>query len=124
MYFRGANGIILCYDTSDQASFDNIEKTWQQQVLKHAPDQAVLMLVGNKQDKKRVVQKKEAQGWASKNGYCFFETSAKTGHNVDSLMCKIGEKYLEKRRGGKSPNRARSSNSVQISRASHGSGQS
>ena len=28
MYFRGANGIILCYDTSDQASFDNIEKTW------------------------------------------------------------------------------------------------
>ena len=46
------------------------------------------MLIGNKSDLnlEREVSKEEGQAFADLHNLIFFETSAKTGHNIDELF--------------------------------------
>merc|ERR1711974_121878 len=49
-YYRGAQGVILCYDCCNRDSFEHV-KFWLEEVKKHATNQdAILMLVANKVD--------------------------------------------------------------------------
>merc|ERR1740123_2083287 len=49
-YYRGAQGIILCYDCSQRSTFEHV-KFWQEEVRKYSTNQdAILMLVSNKVD--------------------------------------------------------------------------
>ncbi|CAE6971172.1 rab-18 [Symbiodinium natans] len=49
-YYRGAQGIILCYDCTQRSSFEHV-KFWQDEVRKYSTNQdAILMLVSNKVD--------------------------------------------------------------------------
>merc|ERR1719375_307170 len=48
-YYRGADGIIMVYDTTDRESFDHID-SWVQEVDKYATDGTCKILVGNKCD--------------------------------------------------------------------------
>ena len=47
-YYRGANGVILVFDKTDQKSFENIE-SWRSEVEKYS-DNAIKIMVGNKSD--------------------------------------------------------------------------
>merc|ERR1719229_134759 len=49
-YYRGANGIILVYDVTDEHSFMNI-RFWINQIEKHTNDPMIILL-GNKCDLK------------------------------------------------------------------------
>ena len=49
-YYRGAHGVILAFDTTSEASFENI-KNWMKQVNDHAEDDIKKILLGNKCDK-------------------------------------------------------------------------
>lgn len=49
-YYRGANGIILCYDVTNSESFDHIVD-WINEVNKYAPEKVCMLLVGNKSDR-------------------------------------------------------------------------
>uniref|UniRef100_A0A915IWS1 Uncharacterized protein n=1 Tax=Romanomermis culicivorax TaxID=13658 RepID=A0A915IWS1_ROMCU len=49
-YYHSAHGVMIVYDITDSRSFENLKNYWLNEVRMHAPQNAVLMLVGNKCD--------------------------------------------------------------------------
>jgi hypothetical protein len=49
-YYRGADGIILVYDSTNPRSFANV-KQWAADIAKHTSPETVKLLVGNKSDR-------------------------------------------------------------------------
>jgi Ras-related protein Rab-8A len=87
-YYRGAMGILLVYDVTDESSFNNI-KNWMRNIEQHAADNVNKILVGNKADmdeSKRAVPTAKGQALADEYGIIFFETSAKTNLNVENVF--------------------------------------
>ncbi|XP_057721003.1 ras-related protein RABE1d-like [Arachis stenosperma] len=90
-YYRGAMGILLVYDITDESSFENI-RNWIRNIEEHASDNVNRILVGNKADmdeSKRVVPTSKGQALANEYGIKFFETSAKTNLNVEKIFLSI-----------------------------------
>jgi hypothetical protein len=56
-------------------------------VVKEFVPNALLVLIGNKKEETAIVQvpREEAELYASRKGMLFFETSAKTGYNVEHV---------------------------------------
>ncbi|KAL4189006.1 hypothetical protein AMTRI_Chr08g163340 [Amborella trichopoda] len=90
-YYRGAMGILLVYDVTDESSFNNI-RNWIRNIEQHASDNVNKILVGNKADmdeSKRAVPTSRGQALADEFGIKFFETSAKTNLNVEQVFFSI-----------------------------------
>ncbi|KAL5740883.1 hypothetical protein ACOSP7_029761 [Xanthoceras sorbifolium] len=90
-YYRGAMGILLVYDVTDESSFNNI-RNWMRNIEQHAADSVNRILVGNKADmdeSKRAVPTAKGQALADEYGIKFFETSAKTNFNVEQVFFSI-----------------------------------
>ncbi|KZV38950.1 hypothetical protein F511_41433 [Dorcoceras hygrometricum] len=90
-YYRGAMGILLVYDVTDESSFNNI-RNWIRNIEQHASDNVNKILVGNKADmdeSKRAVPTSRGQALADEYGIKFFETSAKTNMNVEEVFFSI-----------------------------------
>ncbi|KAL4189015.1 hypothetical protein AMTRI_Chr08g204860 [Amborella trichopoda] len=90
-YYRGAMGILLVYDVTDESSFNNI-RNWIRNIEQHASDNVNKILVGNKADmdeSKRAVPTSRGQALADEYGIKFFETSAKTNLNVEQVFFSI-----------------------------------
>ncbi|KAL5056134.1 hypothetical protein RYX36_036816 [Vicia faba] len=65
-YYRGAMGILLVYDVTDEASFNNI-RNWIRNIEQHTSDNVNKILVGNKADmdeSKRAVPTSKGQALA------------------------------------------------------------
>ncbi|CAH8556328.1 unnamed protein product [Schistosoma turkestanicum] len=99
-YYRDTNAVLLVYDICKVDSFNNI-KSWMSEVNANIQsnnnNNVQIVLVGNKVDEERnrVVTKKEAERLAKQTDALFWETSAKTGANVDSMFHSIAEHLLE-----------------------------
>ena len=95
-YYKGAHGIILIYDVTFRRTFDNV-KNWINIIKEEVSDKVSIILVGNKIDDgdKRVVTTEEGQGIANEFGLSFFETSAKTGENIDRAFNDLITKTVE-----------------------------
>ncbi|XP_044342010.1 ras-related protein RAB1BV isoform X1 [Triticum aestivum] len=75
-YYRGAMGILLVYDVTDESSFNNI-RNWIRNIEQHASDNVNKILIGNKADmdeSKRAVSTAKGQALADEYGIQFFET--------------------------------------------------
>jgi len=89
-YYRGAHGIALVYDVTQEGSFQNIRK-WIQDVRTYAEDSVNIVLIGNKcdLDSKRAVEKARGQELADEYGIHFFESSAKSDVNVQEAFTSL-----------------------------------
>ncbi|KAH8156723.1 hypothetical protein CIB48_g11520 [Xylaria polymorpha] len=99
-YYRGAMGILLVYDVTDQRSFENI-RTWFANVEQHATEGVNKILIGNKCDweEKRVVSTEQGEALANELGIPFLEVSAKSNINIDkafySLAADIKKRIID-----------------------------
>ncbi|PWN93148.1 putative SEC4-like Rab/GTPase [Acaromyces ingoldii] len=86
-YYRGAMGILLVYDVTDERSFQNI-RTWHSNIEQHASEGVSKILVGNKSDweEKRVVTQEQGQALADELGIRYVETSAKANTQVEDAF--------------------------------------
>ncbi|GAA5993047.1 hypothetical protein JCM10908_003077 [Rhodotorula pacifica] len=86
-YYRGAMGILLVYDVTDERSFNNI-RTWHANVEQHASEGVNKILIGNKCDwsDKKVISEQQGQELADELGLRFLETSAKSNINVEQAF--------------------------------------
>ncbi|XP_048581174.1 ras-related protein Rab-10 isoform X3 [Nematostella vectensis] len=94
-YYRGAMGIMLVYDVTNEKSFSNISK-WLKKIDDHANEDVKRMLVGNKcdMDDKRVISKTKGEQLASSYGISFIETSALSNINVEKSFVVLTEDIL------------------------------
>mmetsp|Transcript_11198 Transcript_11198/g.27533 ORF Transcript_11198/g.27533 Transcript_11198/m.27533 type:complete len:211 (+) Transcript_11198:329-961(+) len=105
-YFRGADGILLTYDVTDQSSFLNVNY-WMKQVYQVAGQGVKVCLVANKCDRhnERVITKQEGKKLADSYKMKYFECSAKEGTGVDKLFdeMSIDTAFLVKERVKQQP---------------------
>jgi len=96
-YYRGAMGILLLYDITNEKSFDNI-KTWIHNIEQHASEDVEKMILGNKCDMedKRVISIEQGQKLAQEHGVPFMETSAKANINVEEAFTSIARAIKKK----------------------------
>jgi Ras-related protein Rab-8A len=96
-YYRGAMGILLVYDVTDEKSFANI-RNWIRNIEQHATENVNKMLVGNKCDMvdKRVVEAERGKALAEEYNIKFMETSAKSSINVEEAFITLA-KDIKKR---------------------------
>jgi len=83
-YYRGAQGIILVYDCTDQESFNNVKQSMGE-IDRYACENVNKLLVGNKTDlvNEKVVDTATAKAFADSMQIPFIETSAKNATNVE-----------------------------------------
>ncbi|KAI0962916.1 GTPase Ypt2, variant 2 [Taiwanofungus camphoratus] len=86
-YYRGAMGILLVYDVTDERSFNNI-RTWHANIEQHASEGVNKILIGNKSDwtDKRAVTEEQGRELANELGIKFMETSAKINEGVEEAF--------------------------------------
>lgn len=96
-YYRGAQAVVLVYDIGKQKSFDGLS-TWTSEIEQYGMGggkDVVKLLVGNKLDQPRVVEREAANQWARSKDMLFVECSAKTGEGIAEMFQEAIEKVLE-----------------------------
>lgn len=97
IYYRGARAAIVCYDLTDSSSFQRA-RFWVKE-LQNYEEHCKIYLCGTKNDliqedrSLRKIDYHDAQDFAEEIGAQHFETSSKTGNNVDELFQKVAEDY-------------------------------
>ncbi|KAF0881198.1 RAB26 protein, partial [Crocuta crocuta] len=105
-YYRDAHALLLLYDVTNKASFDNIQ-AWLTEIHDYAQRDVVLMLLGNKASarptlcavdsaQERVVKREDGEKLAKEYGLPFMETSAKTGLNVDLAFTAVAKELKQR----------------------------
>ncbi|XP_015597880.1 ras-related protein Rab-8A isoform X2 [Cephus cinctus] len=86
-YYRGAMGIMLVYDVTNEKSFENL-KNWIRNIEENASSDVERMILGNKCEltEKRQVYKERGEQLAVEYGIKFMETSAKSSINVEEAF--------------------------------------
>ncbi|MHA1381606.1 MAG: Rab family GTPase [Candidatus Helarchaeota archaeon] len=95
-YLKGAFGAILVFDVTNKSTYDHIFN-WVDEAT-HICGNIPLVLVGNKIDliKDRVITSDKGEELGKKIGANFFETSAKTGKNIDLVFKNLINKVIKK----------------------------
>lgn len=99
MYYRGAAAAIVVYDITNAETFQGA-KSWVSELQNINNNDIVVALVGNKYDleSSRTVDFETACNYAKEKGILNFETSAKTGYNVQELFEEIARKLPSTKR--------------------------
>jgi len=84
IYYEGADAAIIVYDVSREETFKSVKK-WYEDITKSAGILPTL-IIGNKTDLERKVKKETAEKLALEMHAIFYETSAKTGENVNTAF--------------------------------------
>ena len=93
--FQRVQGIILMYDISDVKTFNHLEK-WME-LIRELASGIPLILVGNKIDliNDRLISKEKGEQFANDNNITFFESSGKSGINIEESFIFLGEEIVK-----------------------------
>jgi len=96
-YYRGAHGIVVVYDTTNQETFQNVQK-WLQEIDRYAGEDVHRLLVGSKSDlaSERKVTADEAKDLADQMNLEHIETSSKDNNNVEEAFKLMATAIKEK----------------------------
>ena len=83
-YLRGASLIFIVYDINKESSLNDVEN-WIN-FVKNNCNNPKMILIGNKSDLERKITYENGCDFAKKNNLIFFETSAKTNHNISNMF--------------------------------------
>ncbi|XP_071448922.1 ras-related protein Rab-24-like [Hetaerina americana] len=101
IFYRGARAAIICYDIGSQASWKRA-KFWVCELRKHE-ETCNVYFCGTKLDliedgkSVREVETNEVEAYAEGVQAKYFETSSKTGKNVDTIFQVIVDDFLQNR---------------------------
>ena len=97
-YYKGADGIVLVYDVTDEASYEKI-KDWMDQILSNTQkDEIGLVLLGNKCDvEPRNVTEEQGLKLAEELKINYFETSALTGQGIKEAFEQLTIDIMKKK---------------------------
>ena len=86
-FYKDSNAILLVFDITSRKSFDSLDM-WLREANRFGATSVYVAVCGNKTDisNKRVVQKAEADTWASSRRFDYFEVSAATGQGINDMF--------------------------------------
>lgn len=95
-YYKESKGVILVFDLTNKESFKKLD-FWIEDVRVNSPEEASIVLVGNKSDlvDQRKITQKEIADFANKKKLDFLEVSAKTGSNISLLFENLSTKLIK-----------------------------
>ena len=93
MYYRGAQAAVIVYDMTSAESFAGAQ-TWLSELRAQGMPNVVIALAASKSDLEdsREVTTQEGQMYARQNELAYFETSAKTTHNVARVFVELANR--------------------------------
>ncbi len=94
IYFKGSNAALGVFDISSSQTLLKIPG-WISSIKKTVKKTIPMVLLGNKADLEREVDKTEAEDLAKKLNCNYLETSAKTGLNVEQAFESIARACLK-----------------------------
>lgn len=89
-YYRGAIGILLCYDSTNKNTFDNLIY-WKKEIDQHVESNVRILLISTKNDLVHLKNVSSEQGkqYAANNNMTFFETSSQNDTNIETSILHI-----------------------------------
>ena len=99
-FFKNAEGIMVMFDVTTLTSFENV-RNWTESIKTHLNLEAnniPVIIIGNKIDlKEREIKTEDANKYCRELGFKYFETSAKTGENVDLTVKYLVKEVIKKK---------------------------
>jgi small GTP-binding protein len=95
MFYRDAQGALVVFDLTDSRSTATVRQ-WVSELRQARGEQCAFVIVGNKSDlnDQRSKAVEDTRRYAEQNTIEYFETSAKTGSNVDAAFLALAKKML------------------------------
>jgi Ras-related protein Rab-1A len=117
-FFNNAEGIMIVFDVTNIETFDNL-KNWIQSIetfMGNKMEETPIIIIGNKIDcEEREVKTEDAESYCKGQNYPYFETSAKTGENIDKTIRFLVKKVIDGNTDS-NPNEGTGNNNLRLSK--------
>ena len=117
-FFNNAEGIMIVFDVTNIETYNNL-KNWIQSIetfMGNKMEEIPIIIIGNKIDcEEREVKTEDAESYCKGQNYPYFETSAKTGENIDKTIRFLVKKVIDSNTDS-NPNEGTGNNNLRLSK--------
>ena len=96
IFYQDAYIILLVYDITNKPSFNALQDYWYREVKDNTPQEAIIIIVGNKTDLYEIkeVNEDDVKNFCESVNALYILASAQTGEGVNELFDMIGKHVL------------------------------